>query len=182
MDFQERITQREGWEILSQPFYDSAVYPVAGSHGLDFFCYPAGSVVHGEIKTPADTNIETVMMPADREFLIRSISVDFHSMAHGFGDDAANFYRSGYLRLLIGSRSYLSLPLSRFIPKLNPPLAAIFVSGGPYDLGGAPLLVRSHQSFCVSALWPKGLQPIANPARVTVYLGGVLYRRGASYV
>lgn len=113
-------------------------------------------------------------------------------------NDAYIFYRAGNLTFTIGSKSYLQeAPLMKFPPKayyeLNAAVADIAPNGAgtgnmqsriafatargrPYLLK-APLRLVSNQNFGVALNWPEGLQAIVNPARVTVTLDGVLYRR-----
>lgn len=111
-------------------------------------------------------------------------------------NDSYIFYRSGNLVFLVGSKDYLQEgPLVKFPPKtsftvrgaladattagadLQSRIAYPWVCGRPYMLSPANVLLTSNQNFNVSLNWPEGLQAIANPARVGVYLDGILYRR-----
>lgn len=109
-------------------------------------------------------------------------------------NDAYIFWRAGNLTLTIGSKPYCQEgPLMKFPPKAWFELHAALASsttadtkalktgfatsrGRPYLLK-APLRLVSSQNFGVSLNWPEGLQTISNPARITVSLDGVLYRR-----
>lgn len=109
-------------------------------------------------------------------------------------NDAYIFWRAGNLTLTIGSKPYCQEgPLMKFPPKAWFEVHAALASsttadtkalktgfatsrGRPYLLK-APLRLVSSQNFGVTLNWPEGLQAISNPARVTVSLDGVLYRR-----
>lgn len=113
-------------------------------------------------------------------------------------NDALIFRRAGNLNLTIGSKSYCQeAPLMKFPAKvdfhLNAAVADIAPNGAgtgamqsrigwaqakgrPYFLK-APLRLTSNQNFSVVLAWPEGLQAITNPARITVSLDGILYRR-----
>lgn len=109
-------------------------------------------------------------------------------------NDSYIFYRAGNLTMTIGSKPYCQeAPLMKFPPKawfeLHAAVAASTTAdtkflktgfatsrGRPYLLK-APLRLVSSQNFNVTLNWPEGLQVISNPARITVSLDGVLYRR-----
>lgn len=109
-------------------------------------------------------------------------------------NDAYIFWRAGNLTFTIGSKPYCQeAPLMKFPPKAWFELQAALASsttadtkalktgfatarGRPYLLK-APLRLVSSQNFNVTLNWPEGLQAISNPARITVSLDGVLYRR-----
>lgn len=110
-------------------------------------------------------------------------------------NDSYIFYRAGNLTLTIGSKAYCQeAPLMKFPPKAYFELHAAFsdattpgatmqqraafgtARGRPYLLK-APLRLVSNQNFSVVLAWPEGLQAITNPARVTVSLDGIFYRR-----
>lgn len=110
-------------------------------------------------------------------------------------NDAYIFWRAGNLNLVIGSKSYCQeAPLMKFPPKaffeLHAALADVTTAGASFQsriafatsrgrpyLLKAPLRLVSNQNFGVSLNWPEGLQAITNPARITVTLDGVFYRR-----
>lgn len=128
---------RDGWEAIRQSLYDSTSYAAAGVSQLSFFALPVGQGTGfgGGAKTLSDTNMTLAgQMPANQEFLIQSLEVQFlpttptvaADMPAAFGagaianivNDAYIFYRSGNLNLVIGSKSYLQeANLMRFPPK-----------------------------------------------------------------
>jgi hypothetical protein len=111
-------------------------------------------------------------------------------------NDAYIFYRAGNFQLQIGSKNYLTeAPLMKFPPKAyfelhgalsdgttlagasQNRLAFGISRGRPYLMNGANLRLVSNQNFSATLNWPEGVQAISNPARVFVYLDGLLYRR-----
>lgn len=204
---------REGWEGVTQTLYDSLPYAAAGGAQFTFFALPVGQGVGfaGGTKTFEDTNITNAsMLPANIEFLIQSVELMFlpttPTVAAGlpsvFGaqlaltliNDAYIFYRTGFLKLFIGSKDYLTeAPLMKFPPKQYFELNAAFADattagaalqsragfatarGRPYLLK-APLRLVSNQNFNVTINFPS-LRAITNPALVYCTLDGVLYRR-----
>lgn len=111
-------------------------------------------------------------------------------------NDAFIISRSGNLNLTIGSKPYLQDgPLMKFPASsnfcLDAALADVTTAGAnlqsriaygkakgrPYSLGAAPIFLTANQNFNVTLAWPEGLQAISNPARITVSLFGLLYRR-----
>lgn len=112
-------------------------------------------------------------------------------------NDAYIFYRAGNLQFQIGSKSYLTeAPLMKFPPKAHFDITAVALAdtttaaassqsraayagsrGRPYQMNGANLRLVSNQNFSITLNWPEGVQAITNPARVFVYLDGLLYRR-----
>jgi hypothetical protein len=110
-------------------------------------------------------------------------------------NDAYIFYRAGNLTLTIGSKAYCQeAPLMKFPAKayfhLDAALSDATTAGAAFQnkisfgtargrpyLLKAPLRLVSNQNFSVVLNWPEGLQVISNPARVTVSLDGILYRR-----
>lgn len=205
---------REGWEGVTQTLYDSAAYPSAGSAQILFFQTPAGQGTGfaGGSKTFEDTNITNAgMLPANIEFLIQSIELLFlpttptvvaampasldaaANAAQVIINDAYIFYRTGFFKLFIGSKDYLTeAPLMKFPAKANFALNSALASsttadtkalktgfatarGRPYLLK-APLRLVSNQNFNASINFPS-LRVISNPALVYCTLDGVLYRR-----
>jgi len=130
---------REGWEAITNSLYDSAAYAAAGVTQLSFFNLPVGQGTGfgGGTKTLSDTNMTLAgQMPANQEFLIKSIEVQFQpttptvaaampasldaaaTAAQVIINDAYIFYRSGNLNLNIGAKSYCQeAPLMKFPPK-----------------------------------------------------------------
>lgn len=199
---------REGWEAIRQTLYDYQAYAAAGVTQLTYFALPVGQGG----KTLSDTNMSLAgQLPANQEFLIQSIEVHFlptvptvaadNPASQGVKavanivNDAYRFYRTGNLKLEIGSKPYLQeAPLGRFPGKTyfqvnaatalagevvdaNSRIAFAYAAGRPYLMAGAGLRLVSTQNFTITLNWPEGVQAIVNPARVGVILDGILYRR-----
>ena len=134
-ELQKFVVNKAGWEVIRQPFFDSAAYPAAGATTLSFFATPKGqgtSVLGGGPKTQSDTNMTLAgQLPAMQAFLIECIEVAFQpttpsvaaQLPAAFGakaiaqivNDAYVFRRSGNLNLTIGSKPYLeAAPLMIF--------------------------------------------------------------------
>lgn len=111
-------------------------------------------------------------------------------------NDAYIFRRSGNFTLTIGSKPYLQeAPMMKFPASSDLQIGAALADttsaaassqsriayakavGRPYSLGSAPIFLTANQNFNVTLAWPEGLQAISNPARITVSLFGLLYRR-----
>lgn len=136
-DLQNYVVFRDGWEVIRQKLYDSAVYPAAGAAQLTFFQNPIGQGTGfgGGSKTFSDTNMNLAgMLPANIEYLVESIEVEFQpttptvaaGMPSFFGAEAAQtsindayiFYRSGNLQFFVGQKPYLNgAPMGDFPPK-----------------------------------------------------------------
>lgn len=197
-----------GYEAITQTLYDYQAYPALGQTQLTFFAVPVGQGG----KTLEDTNMTLAgQLPANQQFLITSVEVLFFpttpTVAAGmpavYGADAVaaqinDSYvvaRSGYLRMIIGSKDYLiEAPLGRFPGKTQYEITAAAVasnaatgtatqsriaygkSGGrPYALR-APLRLTENMNFSVSLNWAAAVG-IANPGRIGVVLDGILYRK-----
>lgn len=122
---------RPGWEAIRQSLYDYQAYAAAGQTSLTFFAVPVGQ---GN-KTLSDTNMVLAgQLPANQEFLIQSIEIDFFpttptvaaQMPGAFGagvaqqllNDVYIVGRSGNVNLTIGSKPYLQeAPIGKFPPK-----------------------------------------------------------------
>ncbi|MGH6629080.1 MAG: hypothetical protein ACREB3_05045 [Burkholderiales bacterium] len=177
-------------------------------------------------KSEADTNMRLAgQLPALLNFVMQSIEVTFDpgsvSTANTYtpvkqgigagvadaaaaqallekGNDPETFYRSGFLKLTIGSKDYLlEAPLGAFPPKTQTIVdAALAESTGTAALAfgnaltlvktnraGRPYLVQpnislmSNQNFVVSLNWPGVVAtPSGFNARVGVILDGFTYR------
>lgn len=111
-------------------------------------------------------------------------------------NDGYIFRRAGNLQFIVGSKPYLQeAPLMKFPTKQqfsvegamsdtttagaaqNNRIGFPIVSGRPYMLSPAAVLLTSSQNFSITLNWPEGAQAITNPAKVGVILDGVLYRR-----
>lgn len=119
---------RPGWEAIRQTLYDFTAYAAAGQTQLSFFALPVGQGG----KTLSDTNLTLAgQLPANQEFLIQSIEVQFQPTVPAvatqnpavFGAEAIaqivnDVYlvsRTGNLTMTIGSKPYLQeAPLGRF--------------------------------------------------------------------
>jgi hypothetical protein len=137
-DLQTYSVNTNGWDVVRQKLYDSAVYAAAGQAGLTFFQVPIGggaAVLGAGAKTRSDTNMTLAgQLPTNQQFLIESIEIDFFAatptvaagMPAVFGaqlaatsiNDNYIFRRAGNLVLTIGSKDYLTeAPLMKFPPK-----------------------------------------------------------------
>lgn len=167
---------RDGWEAIKQSLYDTAAYPAAGINQLAFFALPVGQGV-SVLGTPAakslsDTNMTLAgQMPANQEFLIQSVEVQFlpttptvaADMPAALGADAVShivndayiFYRSGNLNLNIGSKSYLQeANLLRF------PSKAYFDLAAALDSATTPAAaLQARVNFATARGRPYMLQP-----------------------
>lgn len=173
-DLLSYVVFREGWEVIRQKLYDTAIYPAAGITQLRFFQLPIGqgtSPFTGA-KTFSDTNMELAgQLPANLEYLVESIEVDFFpatpTVAAGmpavFGaqlaatsvNDAYIFYRSGNLQLFVGQKPYLNgAPMSNF-----PPKAHFDVSAALADATTAAATSQSRIAFPFVAGRPFMLKP-----------------------
>jgi hypothetical protein len=133
-ELQKYVVNRQGWEVIRQSFFDSAVYAAAGQPTLSFFSTPIGQGVGfgGGVKTATDTNMTLAgQLPAMQGFLIEAVEVMFlpttptvaAAMPAAFGagavavqvNDSYIVRRSGNLNLTIGSKPYLQDgPLMKF--------------------------------------------------------------------
>lgn len=125
-ELQKFVVNREGWEVIKQGLFDTAIYPAAGTTQLNFFAQPIGqgtSPFTGA-KTASDTNMNLAgQLPAMQGFLVEAIEVLFlpatptvaAGMPAAFGaqlaatsvNDAYIFRRSGNVNFLVGSKPYL---------------------------------------------------------------------------
>jgi len=111
-------------------------------------------------------------------------------------NDSYIFYRSGNLQFFVGQKPYLNgAPMANFPPKSHFDVSAAlsdgttlaaasqnrvafpFVTGRPFMLKPASLLLGSNSNFNITLNWPEGLQAITNPAVVRVQMDGFLFRR-----
>lgn len=132
-DLSRYNVNKPGWEAIRQTLYDFTAYAAAGQTQLTFFALPVGQGG----KTLSDTNMTLAgQMPANQEFLIQSIEVQFQPTVPAvatqnpavFGAEAIaqiinDVYivsRTGNLALSIGSKPYLQeAPLGRFPGKTH---------------------------------------------------------------
>lgn len=177
-DLQKYVVNREGWEVIKQSFYDSAVYAAAGQVALNFFSTPIGqgvAALGGGVKTLSDTNMNLAgQLPANQGFLIEGIEVSFEpttpsvaaQLPAAFGaqaiaqivNDSYVFRRSGSLTLTIGSKPYLQeAPLMKF-----PASSDFAVSAALADVttAGASLQSRIAYGKAVGRPYSLGSAPI----------------------
>lgn len=141
------------WETTRQSLYDFQTYAQAGQSQLTFFALPVGQGG----KTLSDTNMTNAsMLPANQEFLIQSIEVQFFPSVPAvaaqnpaaFGaqaiaqivNDAYIVGRTGNLKLEVGQKPYLQeAPLGRFPGKVQFDLSA---AAADVTTAGASLQTR----------------------------------------
>lgn len=198
-------------EAVRQPLYDIQTYAAAGQTSLNFFQVPQGqgySSIAADttkgVKTKEDTNMEMAgSLPSPKSFLITDIEVVIFPVTpvptsalaataiNAFVNDVWKVFSRGYLNLFIGSKDYLTAPISRFPSrtkiegfaalagtttadtKLNSTCYATI--GGPvFKLDPAVLLVPT-QNFSVSLNWSEAVA-LSAASRIGVFLNGILYR------
>jgi hypothetical protein len=151
-DLQAFSVNRDGWEVIRQPLYDSYLYGTGGTTQASFFSTPIGqgTGIGGAAKTLTDTNMQLAgQLPANQAFLLEAVSLLFEpstptvaaSMPAAFGaqavatgvNDSYIFRRNGNLTLQIGSKVYLQDgPLMKF-----PSPGDFMVSGAAADVSSA---------------------------------------------
>lgn len=171
-DLQKYVVNREGWEVVKQSLYDSAVYAAAGQNTLSFFSTPIGQGVSAftGVKTLSDTNMNLAgQLPANQGFLIEGVEIAFQpttptsaaQMPAAFGaqaiaqivNDAYIFRRSGNFTLTIGSKPYLQEgPLMKF-----PASSDFHVSAALADVTTAGANLQSRIAFGKAAGRPYSL-------------------------
>lgn len=156
-ELQKFVVNRDGWEVIRQGLFDTAIYPAAGATQLNFFALPIGqgtSPFTGA-KTASDTNMNLAgQLPAMQGFLVEAIEVLFlpttpsvaAQMPAAFGaqaisqivNDAYIFRRSGNLNFLVGSKPYLQDgPMMKFPASadfaINAALADVSTAGANFQ-------------------------------------------------
>lgn len=183
-------------ERIVQPLYDYQTYSSGGQTSLTFFQVPVGQ----SSKTLADTNMTSAgALPAGQFFLITGIEAPFWSGAevdaatNGQLEDVNAVAKSGYYQLTIGTKPYGNeAPIGVFPPQFgvtaNEAAATTAsattivrdqarISGSPYMLHVAPLLLTSNVNFNVTLGWPTAVAlPSGVNGRIGIRLRGVLYR------
>lgn len=213
------VVNLPGWEGVKWKLYDFLPYPAIGTPQLTFFQRAAGSAG----VTLSDTNmVASGVLPANQAFLVTSIELLFMPttptpagpvltnlpaattqttaalQAQNIINDVYNFYSTGNLQFIVGSKPYLiEAPMGKFPPKSNFRMeGAIGVGadsnlaealadfagyarmmGRPYYLNPANILLQSQQNFSITLNWPEGNQAITSAARVGCIFDGFLYRR-----
>lgn len=201
-------------EVVRQDLYDTQDYPAAGVGVLEFFKNPN---VNGELWT---NMVASGQLPNPQKFEVEGIAVEifpaldafygtdllaFAEFAMGWSSDKAAILDGAWLKLKVGVKDYLTIPLRRIPGGVGPAGFAVgsleavdnsaLMTHGIQDvkhcydvtirLSGAtrPILVPSQQSFLVALYWPAiithGLlnsKGGAIAAKIRVYLIGNYYR------
>lgn len=191
-------------EAVWQPYYDFQVYPQAGTTNLTFFQRTVGTAG----TTLADTNMRASgQFPRPVQFLVTGLQVvyspakaaaqvaaaaDTASLPQTNIVDVNALHRSGWLRLTIGSKEYLTdAPIGKFPPvygleiegDLGPNVNAATISqnvdyanftGRYYSV--TPFLIPSNQNFDVTLNWPTAIAVTGATDRIGVILDGFEYR------
>jgi hypothetical protein len=206
---------RAALEVVKQDLYDTQDYPATGLGVLEFFKNPN---VNGELWT---NMVASGQLPNPQKFEVEGIAVEifpellafygtdvtaFAEFAIGWSADKAAILDGAWLKLKVGVKDYLTIPLRRIPGGVGPAGLAIgslevvdnsaLTTHGIQDvkhcydvtirLSGAtrPILVPSQQSFLVALYWPNvithGLLDVAGKAtvvaKIRVYLIGTYYR------
>lgn len=191
-------------EAVWQPYYDFLTYAAGGQTQLTFFQRTVGTAG----TTLADTNMRAAgQFPRPVQFLVTGLQV-VYSPAKAISESAAlattpdvpltniidtgALSRSGWLRLTIGSKEYLTDgPIGKF-----PPVYGLDVNGelgtnvnaatltqvvdyanfsGKY-YSVTPFLIPSNQNFDVTLNWPVAIPVTGATNRIGVILDGFEYR------
>lgn len=191
-------------EAIWQPYYDFLTYPAAGQTQLTFFQRTVGTAG----TTLADTNMRASgQFPRPVQFLVTGLQVVYSpvkavaevaalvttpSVPLTNINDVNAVARSGWLRLTIGSKDYLTdAPIGKFPPvycldvagELGPNVNAATltqvvdyanISGKYYSV--TPFLIPSNQNFDVTLNWPAAVAVTGATNRIGVILDGFEYR------
>jgi len=182
-------------EVIWEPLYDSAVYPLAGSTSIVFFQDQIGK--NG--KTLSDTNMELDgQLSKGKVFLITGIQIAFYpgngsnSLGTGMGQtlvrDVEAFSKGGALILRIQSKEYLrQAPLGKFPPcerisgdatvygqNVVPSTTQYAVTSGR-EFAVRQMLLESNQNFTVELVSLPAL-PSGLNGRLVVTLNGYTAR------
>lgn len=169
---QKYVVNREGWEVIRESLFDSAVYAAAGQNTLSFFSTPIGQGVSAftGVKTASDTNMNLAgQLPANQGFLVEAVEVLFTpatpTVAAGmpavFGaqlaatsiNDAYIFRRSGNLNFTIGSKPYIQDgPMMKF-----PASTDFQVNAALADVSSTAANLQSRIGYAKSAGRPYAL-------------------------
>lgn len=198
-------------EAIWYPLYDYQAYAAAGQAKLTFFALPQGQGVTSHpgsagAKTEADTNMTAGgQLPSPQKFFCIGVSVDFWpGNAVNAGSALANagrnwqdvwsVSRSGYLKMKIGSKDYVTDgPIGKFPSDTRLAGAAALadsttaaaaqmtqvdyatLAGSPYEI--TPFWIPSSQNFAVELAWPNAMAlPSGVAGRIGVRLLGYMYR------
>jgi len=191
-------------ESIWQPYYHFQTYPAAGATQLTFFQSTVGTAG----TTLADTNMRASgQFPRPVQFLVTGLQVVYlpakaAAEVAGAATDASvpltnivdvnALSRSGFLRLQIGSKDYLTdAPLGKFPPVWEVDIegrigvsnnaAALTQTVDYANFGGkyysvTPFLIPSNQNFDVTLNWPAAVSVTGAANRIGVILDGFEYR------
>ena len=199
---QYRVNLSNQVEGIKASLYDFQTYATAGTTQMTFFQTPIGQ----SSKTKYDTNMEAAgSLPNPKNFLVTGIEVMFFpgSAVSIYGAGAVNkgildqmaIFKSGYLEMFIGSKTYLteaplgvfppSVGLSGFAARSDTTTAGATQAaqdgyavwaGEPYKMN-PPILLEPTQNFNVTLNWPTAVAtPSGVDGRIGVRLRGLLYR------
>jgi hypothetical protein len=191
-------------EAVWQPYYHFQTYPSAGVSQMTFFQQTVGTAgttladtnmrASGQFPRPVQflcTGLQVVYLPASAAAKVAA-AVDTPSVAQSNIIDTYALSRSGYLRMTIGSKDYLTdAPLGKFPPvwnvdvvgELGPNVNAATLSqvvdyasfdGRYYSI--TPFMIPSNQNFDVTLNWPTPVAVTGETDRIGVILDGFEYR------
>ena len=109
-----------GKEVIRQPIWCTLTMPIAGVTSIPFFSTPQGGSqtvgVTSISMTPARTNMKRAnAIESPNEFILKAIrlevipTVDF---TYAISNDKHLILKDGYMKIVIGSKEYLTIPLS----------------------------------------------------------------------
>jgi len=190
-------------EPIAQELYDTKPYPIAGTGVLTFFQNPSAA---GELET---NMVASGQLPYPQQFHAFGIAVEIFpgygepelsGVDHLWAEEKIKLRERAFLKLTIGSKDYLTLPLVRVPEGLG--YSAGFalgdgtafdqtvISQGISDIKHAfeltvpqqgkikPIHIPAQQSFRVEIRWPQPLPLVfmTVPVKIRTYLVGVLWR------
>lgn len=190
-------------EPIKQDLYDTKEYPAAGASVLEFYRNPAAGELNSNMAASGQ-------LPHPQQFHAMGIAVEMlpevaiDSLDGAYDAWAANkkkIREGAWIKLHIGAKDYLTLPLKRVPEGVGPsgfaagadatPLTNMFLTNGVQDLGHyydltirmagkvKPIHIPSQQSFFVQIYWPTLIPHAfasAEHVLVRVYLVGILWR------
>jgi len=192
------VNRPDALEIISEPIFDFAAYPAAGTRELTFFQNQVGSGG----KNFEDTNMKgNGFMPTPTKFMVTGLAVEYYPAALPGRSAAPNvstnwndcykILKSGLLTLNIGDKPFLTQgPIGMFPPTYRLAGASALtgqsavangVDGVDYAVFAGkefriiPLTLPSTQNFNVTLSWAT-LVTVTAEARIGVRLFGFKYR------
>lgn len=169
-------------EVVHQPLYDTGTVSTNGTAQLNFFQVPLGGTSAGAVmpKTQIQTNMDQGgSLPYPKHFKITGISV--YPDASTPYDDVIRLMGTAWVRIFIGTRDYLVLPLSAVAVgssqrnplisfRLSNPCVPVYHFAEPIDL-------IPQQNFRVEINFPIP-QEFSQAFDIKVILHGSFARRG----